>query len=160
MAIVRRYSKPDLFLTFTCNPKWDSKYCHNRVNPTTASTTRITSFTVDWVNISKYALLFSITGTHFAMYYSVTSMLCHVLRGLSSSFPNFCSILSEVIGNWDLNQQCHFFFLFVWAPCLHAMLHLQCPHLTGSSCHMWALLVHFRRSALICVSMIVLHQGC
>ena len=23
MAIVRRYSKPDLFITFTCNPKWD-----------------------------------------------------------------------------------------------------------------------------------------
>ena len=22
MAIVRRYGKPDLFITFTCNPKW------------------------------------------------------------------------------------------------------------------------------------------
>ena len=50
----------------------------------TASTTQITSFTVDWVNIRKYALIFSITGTHFAIYYSITSMLCCALHGLSS----------------------------------------------------------------------------
>ena len=26
MSIVRKYGKPDLFITFTCNPKWEEIY--------------------------------------------------------------------------------------------------------------------------------------
>jgi hypothetical protein len=36
MSVVREYGKPDLFITFTCNPKWDEITNHLKHNQTAA----------------------------------------------------------------------------------------------------------------------------
>jgi len=48
----------------------------------------------------------------------------------------------------------------VWAPCPDAVRCLQCPHLMGSSCHLWSRHVHYEGSDLVCVSMIVVEPEC
>jgi len=85
---------------------------------------------------------------------------CHILWTSFFRFWNLIICLISVafspksLGTETLINNGVFSFS-VWATCPDAMLCLWCPHLMGSSCHTWASFVHFRGSAMVCVSMIV-----
>ena len=146
MAVVRQYGKPDLFITFTCNPKWEEISKHLKQNQTAADRPDIVArvFQMKLQELLKDIVKGKIFGTVTAIMHVIEFQKrglphAHILLILESADKlNTTIVYDQVVSAQLPNPQMQpILFQRVTKHMLHGpcgLINPNCPCMENGSC--------------------------